>query len=171
MSIHNRPLGVESRATSRHGESDSIVGSGHFARIHTSVELQSRFLRAAKNPAITTEATWLAQYRMFSLLTAPATASIPPDNGSEFAFHHKLAELIGVPTYFCGPQFSFQRRTNEHLGVCVRCYLPKRTSFHDSTQEELDEYMRKINNQPWKVLGLLTPAEVFETLSSKGAMT
>ena len=37
----------------RHGESDSIVGSGHSGGIHTSVACQSRFLCAVKIPAIT----------------------------------------------------------------------------------------------------------------------
>jgi IS30 family transposase len=78
------------------------------------VERKSRFVCGAKIPAITAEATWRAQYRMFSLLPAHAVASVTADNGSEFAFHHKLADLIGVPTYFCDPYSSFQRGTNEH---------------------------------------------------------
>jgi len=154
-----------------HWESDSIVGSGHSGGIHTSVERQSRSLFAVKIPAITAEATWFAQYRMFSLLPAHAVASITAGSGSEFAFHHTLADTMGVPTYFCDPYSSFQRGTNEHFNGRIRRYLPKGTSFHDVTQEERDEYVKEINNRPRKVLGWLTPAEAFQTLSSKGAIT
>ena len=171
VSIHDRPLDVESRTTFGHWESDSIVGSGHSGGIHTSVERQSRFVCGAKIPAITAEATWRAQYGMFSLLPAHAVASITADNGSEFAFHHTLADTMGVPTYFCDPYSSFQRGTNEHFNGRIRRYLPKGTSFDDVTQEELDEYITEINNRPRKVLGWLTPAEVFQELCSKEAIT
>ena len=137
----------------------------------TSVERKSRFVCGAKIPAITAEATWRAQYGMFSLLPAHAVASITADNGSEFAFHHTLADTMGVPTYFCDPYSSFQRGTNEHFNGRIRRYLPKGTSFDDVTQEELDEYVKEINNRPRKVLGWLTPAEVFQELCSKGAIT
>jgi len=50
-------------------------------------------------------------------------------------------------------------------------YLPKGTSFDDVTQTELDEYITEINNRPRKVLGWLTPAEVFQELCSKEAIT
>jgi IS30 family transposase len=49
---------------------------------------------------------------MFSLLATHTVASVTADNGSEFAFHHKLADLIGVLTYFCDPYSFFQRGTN-----------------------------------------------------------
>ena len=65
-----------------------------------SVERESRFLCAAKIPAITAEATWRAQYGMLSLLPAHAVASGTADNGSEFAFHHTLADTMGYPPIF-----------------------------------------------------------------------
>jgi len=56
--------------------------------------------------------------------------------------------------------------TDESDATC-----PKGTSFDDVTQEELDEYVKEINNRPRKVLGWSTPAEVFHELCSKGAIT
>jgi IS30 family transposase len=95
---------------------------------------------------------------------------VTSDNGSEFAFHPKLADIMGVPTYFCDPYSSFQRGTNEHFNGHIRRYLPKGTSFHAVTQKEINEYLIEINNLPSKVLGWLTPAEVFHESCSKGAM-
>jgi len=147
VSIHDRPVDVESRTTFGHGESDSIVGRGHSGGIHASVERQSRFLCAVKISAITA------------------------DDGSEFAFHHKLADLVGVPTCLGNQYSSFRRGTNEHFNGPIRRYLPTGTNFHDVTQEERNEYLKEINNRPRKVLDWLTPAEVFQTLPSKGAIT
>ena len=96
MSIHDRPLDVESRTTFGHWESDSIVGRGHSGGIHTTVERKSRLVCAAKIPAITAEATWRAQYGMFSLLPAHAVASVTADNGSELPFHHTISDTIGA---------------------------------------------------------------------------
>ena len=93
---HDRRGEVETRTTLGHGESDSIEGSGRSGGIHTSVKHQSRFVCAAKIPAITAEATWRAQYRMFSLLPARAVASVTADNGSELPFHHTISDTIGA---------------------------------------------------------------------------
>jgi len=135
------------------------------------VERQSRFVCAAKTAAITAEAAWRRQYGTFSLLPAHAVASVTADNGSEFVFHHKLADTMAVPTYFCDPYSSFQRGTNEHFKGHIRRYLPKGKSFHDVTQEELGEYAKEIDNRPRKVSRWSTPAEVFHELRSKGTIT
>jgi len=82
-----------------------------------------------------------------------------------------LLTSSGFPPIFCDPYSSFQRGTNGHFNGRIRRYLPKDTSFDDVTQEELDEYITEINNRPRKVLGWLTPAEGFQELCSKGAIT
>ena len=55
---------------------------------------------AAKIPAVTGEATWRAQDGMFPLLPAPAVAFVSADNGSEFALHDTLADMMRFPTHF-----------------------------------------------------------------------
>jgi IS30 family transposase len=100
VSIHDRPVDVESRTTFGHWESDSIVGRGHSGGIHASVERQFRFVCGAKIPAITAEATWFAQYRMFSLLPAHAVASVTADNGRSSRFTTNLLTSSGFPPIF-----------------------------------------------------------------------
>ena len=92
--------------------------------------------------------------------------SLTTDNGSEFAYHYRLADTIGVPTYFADPYSAYQRGSNEHFNGRLRRYLPKGTSFHDLSQSEINEYVWEINNRPRKVLGWSTPAEVFQELCS-----
>ena len=148
-----------------------MIGAAHTGGIHTSVERKSRYLCAQALDAVTATATLQAQQEIYSRFPSHAVSSITADNGSEFAHHYKLADQIGVPTYFCDPYSAHQRGTNEHFNGRLRKYLPKGTRFDDLTQEELDAYVNEINNRPRKVLGWRTPAEVFQELCSMETTT
>ena len=135
------------------------------------MERTSRYLVGVKIPAITAAATLKAQQGMFTPMPAHAARSVTADNGSEFAYHYRLADTLGIPTYFADPYSAWQRGTNEHFNGRIRRYLPKGTSFEDLTQAELDDYITEINNRPRKILGWATPAEVFQELSSTETTT
>jgi len=98
-----------------HWESDTIFGHGDSDGIHTTLERQSRFFDARKLDHITASDIVSAQTSIYATLPAPAVASITVDNGLEFAHHQQLADMIGVPTYFCDPYSSWQRGSNEHF--------------------------------------------------------
>lgn len=164
-SIHARPPEVEDRIEFGHWESDSVLGLRGTGGLHTTVERRARYLQAVKIPQIAAEPTLNAQLAVFSALPAHAVRSVTADNGSEFAFHYKLADALAIPTYFADPYSAYQRGTNEHFNGRIRKYLPKGTSFADLTQTELDEIVTEINNRPRKVLGWATPAEVFHELT------
>ena len=100
------------------------------------MERVSRYLCAVKLPGPTAQATLDAQLAIYRQLPAHAVASVTADNGSEFTLHHRLADTIGVPTYFADPYSAWQRGTNEHFNGRIRKYLPKRTSFADLEQAE-----------------------------------
>ena len=155
-SIHDRPAEIETRAEFGHWEGDTVVGSRGSGGIHTSVERRSRYLRI---PAVTAQATLDAQHGAYAAMPAHAVRSITVDNGSEFAFHYRLADTLAIPTYFANPYSAYQRGTNEHFNGRIRRYLPKGTSFADLEQRELDEIVTEINNRPRKILGWATPAE------------
>ncbi|WGD36544.1 IS30 family transposase [Lysinibacter sp. HNR] len=165
-SIHDRPKAIETREEFGHWESDSVLGARGTGSIHTTVERVSRYYVGVKIPAVAADLTVQAQLGVYRGLPVHAVRSITTDNGSEFAHHYKLADAIGVPTYFCDPYSAYQRGTNEHFNGRLRRYLPKGTSFDDLTQAELDEYVWEINNRPRKVLGWATPAEVLHELCS-----
>jgi len=78
------------------------------------------------------------------------------DNGLEFAKHQQLNQL-GIKTYFADPYCSGQRGTNENTNGLIRRYLPKKTSFEDLTQEDLDDIVWEINNRPKKVITIQYP--------------
>lgn len=167
VSIHERPTSVETREEFGHWEADSVLGAQGSGGIHTMVERTSRFFIGVKLDQVAAAPTLQAQLEVCQALPAHAVKSVTADNGSEFAHHYMLADTIGVPTYFADPYSAYQRGSNEHFNGRLRKYLPKRTSFADLTQEELGEYIHEINNRPRKVLGWLTPAEVFYELCSQ----
>lgn len=166
VSIHDRPPEVEDRSEFGHWEGDSVLGLRGTGAIHTEVERKSRKLIARKVDNTAADEALRAQRSIFLELPVNAVKSITVDNGSEFAYHHKLADETGIPTYFADPYSSWQRGTNEHFNGRIRKYLPKRTSFTDLTNEELCEIVEEINNRPRKILGWRTPNEVFDELCS-----
>ena len=168
-SIHERPAEVADRTEFGHWESDSVLGTHGTGALHTTVERVYRYLCAAKLPGPTAQATLDAQLAIYAQFPAHAVASVTADNGSEFTLHYRLADTIGVPTYFADPYSAWQRGTNEHFNGRIRKYLPKRTSFADLHQVELNEIITEINNRPRKILGWATPAEVFKELCSQQA--
>lgn len=167
-SIHDRPAEADARTEFGHWESDSVLGARGTGALHTTVERVSRYYVAVKIPTVAAAPTLHAQLRLYQGMPTHAVRSITADNGSEFAYHYKLADTIGVPTYFADPYSAYQRGSNEHFNGRLRRYLPKGTSFADLTQNEVNEYLHEINNRPRKVLGWATPAEVFQELSLKG---
>lgn len=159
VSIHLRPEEINNRTILGHWEGDTVEGKGRKDGIHTEVERVSRFLLAKKIPAITSSETAKAQLSMFEAFPEEARCSTTLDNGKENHLHTAL-HVIGMKTYFADPYSSWQRGTNENTNGLLRRYLPKKTSFHNLTQEELNDIIEEINNRPRKVLHYKTPTEI-----------
>ncbi|HSW48141.1 MAG TPA: IS30 family transposase [Candidatus Saccharimonadales bacterium] len=159
VSIHERPDEINNRLVLGHWEGDTVEGKGHKDGIHTEVERVSRFLLAKKVSSITSEATINVQKDMFTRLPEKLRLSTTLDNGKENHLHYELKELE-MKTYFADPYSSWQRGTNENTNGLVRRYLPKKTSFTNLTQEELDDIVSEINNRPRKVLQYKKPIEI-----------
>jgi len=159
VSIHLRDKGIETRQTYGHYEGDSIIGRQTKSKvIHTEVERKTRYLSAKLINSKSCLDTIEAQKQIFSQLPAE---TITLDNGLEFAKHQQLNQM-GIKTYFADPYCSGQRGTNENTNGLIRRYLPKKTSFENLTQEELDNIVWEINNRPKKVLQFSTPFEALQ---------
>jgi len=52
----------------------------------------------------------------------------------------------------------------------IRQYLPKKQSFNNITDEDVEEIEFLLNNRPWKVLNFWTPLEVFSQFSKKNVI-
>lgn len=161
--IQERPKAVDSRRGFGHWESDTVVGAAPSRTcIDTQVERRTRRLFARPIPDKTAGATARAEWEIYKDLPPQARIDRTWDNGSEASMHMLVDEALGTLTYFADPYASWQRGTNENRNGRLRRYLPKRISFDQLTQAELDAIVDEINNTPMKVLGYRTPNEAWD---------
>jgi len=168
ISIHLRDKSVEKRKQFGHWEADSVIGRQTKGKvIHTEVERKTRYLQATVISSKSSQDTINAQKQIFTKLPAK---TVTMDNGTEFVKHEELNKL-GIKTYFADPYCSGQRGTNENTNGLIRRYLPKKISFDDLPQTDLDDIVWEINNRPKKVLQFSTPLEALqkELLITSGA--
>ena len=147
--IAKRPKRVDPRREFGHYESDTVVGASPSKRcIDTQVERKSRRLFARLIPDKGALATARAEYDIYKDIPAPARIDRTWDNGTESSCHVLVDEALGMLTYYADPYSSYQRGTNENRNGRIRRYLPKRTSFDDLTDEDLQAIVREINGTP-----------------------
>ena len=165
VSIHLRDKNksIADKKAFGHWEGDLVIGRQTKGKIiHTEVERKTRFFKALLiNNKDSTE-TIKAQIKIFKSLPKRARKSTTLDNGLEFVKHNQLKKKLTMKTFFCDPYSSWQRGSNEYHNGLVRRYLPKRVSFENITQGDLDDIVWEINNRPRKVLNYYTPREVFD---------
>jgi IS30 family transposase len=85
------------------------------------------------------------------------------DNGKEFSARKSLAQTLEIDICFAHAYHSWVRGLNEHTNGLIRQYLPKKVPFTTFTQGVLEKIVGKLDNRPCKVLGNLTPYEVFSS--------
>jgi IS30 family transposase len=134
-------------------EGDTIESTGKNAYIATFVDRKTKLLLAKMMPDKTAATLNKAALRAFKPIPAPRRNTLTLDNGKEFAAHKSLSQALALDIYFAHPYHWL----NGHTNGLIRQYLPKKILFDILTQKQPD----KINNRPCKVLGYLTPYEVF----------
>lgn len=161
VDISERPQAVETRERCGDWEGDTVYGKD--AHLVTLVDRKSRFTLMGK--VMNKRADTVAD-KMISLLKRVETAqhtikTITLDNGGEFADHGRVSESLKTAIYFAKPYASCQRGTNENTNGIIRRWWPKKTRFGPLTDEEVSDMEGLLNITPRKVLGGLTPLEVY----------
>lgn len=159
--IHDRPKSVEGRQVIGHWESDTVRGAKWTGCIATHVERASRYSVLCKIPDRTADAFTQATVKAFLKIPKRKRRSFCADHGKEFANHREILQMLNCKVYFADPHAPWQRGTNENFNGLLRQFFPKRTSFAEVTQEDVEAIAKMLNRRPRKCLGWKTPEEVF----------
>jgi len=166
-SIEERPPDIEKRDEFGHWECDLVIGSksDNDDALLTMLERKSReywMLRVpGKDPKGVMEALKHIRSRykehwndVFKTLTT--------DNGSEFSMLSNLEAVSKTLVYYAHPYTSCEKGSVERHNGLIRRFIPKGRRIDSLSAEQIEQIELWCNSLPRKLLGYLTPDEVFE---------
>ena len=160
ISISERPASAEDRAVPGHWEGDLLFGSNN-SQVATLVERHTRYVLLAKVDGKDTETVINALIKQAHWLPRELYKSLTWDRGKEMANHKRFTLATDIKVYFCDPQHTWQRGSNENTNGLLRQYFPKGTNLSIYSQRKLNAVVRRLNERPRKTLDYETPAERF----------
>lgn len=160
VSIDQRPNVVNLRSRIGDWEADLVIGKNNKGVLLTIVDRCSRYTFAKLLP---NKRATVVSSAIIELLkpVKKHVHSITVDNGSEFAFHEKVAEALNTNIYFAHPYSSWERGTNENTNGLIRQFIPKGSSFDGITDGYVRKVITDINRRPRKVIGFNLPVNFF----------
>jgi IS30 family transposase len=164
--IADRPAEANERRCVGHWEGDTIIGANRQGAVVTLVDRKSRFVLLAPTKDCKSRRVRHKLQHLLGGLPPQKRRSVTFDRGKEFAEHQLLTLRIQMPVYFADPYCPWQRGTCENTNGLIRQFLPKGTSFRNTSPRRLADVAQKLNHRPRKSLGYLTPSEVFHEQSS-----
>lgn len=160
VSIHQRPKNINNRSEIGHYEADLVFQQGNKSQnILSIVERKSRMILLRKNQSKHSDIV-IGGLKDIQSKAEYHMNTITFDNGFEFSNHSEL----GIDTYFCDPGSPWQKGAIENVNGILRRYIDYRIDANEIDQAMLNSVAEKINNKPRKILGFLTPNEVFSNL-------
>jgi transposase, IS30 family len=166
VGIEQRPCVVDSRERLGDWEGDTVIGRGYSGVLVTLVERMSRFTLACCLPNREAEPVSAVIIEMLRAHKA-SCLTITFDNGKEFADHAFMALCLEADVYFARPYHSWERGTNENTNGLLRQFFPKKMSFANLSQIDVDDAVYRLNHRPRKCLQYRTPNEVFYNLKQR----
>lgn len=76
--------------------------------------------------------------------------TITTDNGMAFSAHEVIYRALGVEVFFIDPYSSWQKGAIENANGLIRQYIPKRASFDEYDDKDIQRIKYKINRRPRK---------------------
>src|SRR3990167_4391274 len=163
--IGQRPQIINDRARIGYWEGDTIIGLERTKRILTHVERKTGYLIADFLPTVSAEIVAEKISKRFRKLPKEKRRSITYDNGTEFSHHESIENKTKVTVYFANPYHSWERGTNENTNGLLRQFFPKKSSFANITEDDVEKATKLLNCRPRKRLCYLTPKEMFHCTS------
>jgi len=156
-----RPTAAADRAAPGHWEADLMLFRTYGQAVLALHERSSRALAIVRQP--NKQAGPVADAITALLASLPSTLrqTITFDNGTEFAYHDRLRQSLGLQTFFCDPHAPWQKGGIENAIGRLRRVLPRKTDLATLTPNQIRHIARIYNHTPRKCLDFQTPAEVF----------
>ncbi|HTF92919.1 MAG TPA: IS30 family transposase [Verrucomicrobiae bacterium] len=158
--IERRPAYIDKRRQPGHWEGDLMLFAKYGQAVLVTHERHSRLLLVTRQPSKAAEPVATKLTDLFRALPKTLRRTITFDNGTEFAYHHRLHKL-SMRTFFCDTHSPWQKGGIENAIGRMRRNLPRKTDLATLDLEELDHRVATYNNTPRKCLGFKTPAAVF----------
>jgi IS30 family transposase len=159
--ISERSEVANNRIEFGHFESDSIVSRESKAALNVITERKSRYTFINILESKTAQESLDAIIKSLGEY-APYVYSITYDNGTEFAYHDKINQVLCSKSYFCQPYHSWEKGSVENRNWFIRRFLPKKTDFSKIDKSNIIQIQDWINNRPMRCLEYKTPKEVFD---------
>ena len=161
VSIEQRPKIVDAKERFGDWEIDTIVGENNKGAIVTIVERKTAFMMMEKLTLGKNAENLTKQVTRMLMAYIKQVHTITGDNGTEFAEHQNIAEILKTNFFFTHPYAAWEKGLIENTNKLVRQYIPKKTNFDTINQQQIKEIQYKLNNRPRKNLKFKTPKEIF----------
>jgi transposase, IS30 family len=169
-SIIERPAEVEGRKVPGHWEADFMLFARYGQGLLVLHERQTRFSIVAHQLDRKAVLTARTIAHLLAKLPWALRKTISFDNGTEFAEHYTLHQILGVQTFFCDPHSPWQKGGVENAIGRLRRTLPRKTDLKSISPVALAQFVQRLNNTPRKCLDFRTPTEAFSELKSTVAL-
>lgn len=160
VSIEQRPAYIDKRRQPGHWEADLMLFAKYGQALLITHERHSRLLCFSRQPSKAAKPVVKKLTKLFKSLPPPLRRTLTLDNGTEFAYHHRLHKL-SMRTYFCDAHAPWQKGGIENSIGRMRRALPRKTDLVTLSDRRLLSVFRSYNHTPRKCLNYKTPAEVF----------
>jgi len=156
--IDKRSKRVNDREWDADREVDTVVDPGHVSWLFTCTNRKSRYeiIRFIPNHKSDTLLTVMTH-----ALINEKVDTITSDNWSEFARLSTLWKRLKAKCFTAHPWASYERWTNEKHNWFIRWFIPKWIKSSEYSDEEIQHFQDMLNHKPRKILGYLTPHEVY----------
>ena len=168
--IDQRPAEAADRRNPGHWEADFMLFTRYGHNILVVHERSSRLTLILKPPNRMANTTAEHLLALLEPIPPHLRQTMSFDNGTEFAFHYRLTDQLGIQTYFCDVKCPWQKGGVENAVGRLRRYLPRKTNLDDISPTQLNAITNQYNNTPRKCLDFKTPAEAFSQLQSTVAL-
>jgi len=172
--IKKRPKEVYKRNTFGHWEADTVV-SGKL----DNYTLKSKycFVSLAERKTRLYLVKWIPDRKEETVTNAiiellkdfpkEAVKTITCDRGKEFAGWKRIEEELQTNMYFADPYCAWQKGTNENSNGLLREFYPKSMDLSKTSEKEVQNVLKLLNNRPRKCINYKTPQELFNEYLNK----